>query len=471
MRSLSSLLVFAVSTAALLAQTAPTWAAPTPAPTSPPSVRRAGAMAFDAVTNRLIAYGGLTLSPAAVTNQTWAFSAAPAATWTLLTPATQPPARWGHRMVRNTVNNKLITFGGRSPSISAFARDTWEYTGVAGGGNWAGVATANAPSARYLYGLAFDEARQRVVLFGGSSATATFADTWEYDGTDWTERATPQAPPARDDMVMVHDPVLNRTVMFGGFDPETNTMLGDTWLFDGTTWYEMQPEVSPSARFSASAVYDTYRKRVVMFGGYDGAPKQDTFEFTGSTWRSIAAGAPLPPNSTEAYSGYDVQRRRFHLFGGYGTTFTGATWEMAVPTGTAAGQTGVFGAFSLGCSLSGEPPTIAATVPTLGQQLAITLDGLSPTSLALVVIGLSNRTYSGLPLPIDLSTVGFAPCPLLVAPDVVGVAGALSSQLVYNVLIGTQPALLNAVLYFQGVTLEPSSTSATTPAARAVIGN
>ena len=42
------------------------------------------------------------------------------------------------------------------------------------------------------HAMAFDSARGRVVLFGGSPRTA---DTWEWDGSDWTRRFPQTIPP------------------------------------------------------------------------------------------------------------------------------------------------------------------------------------------------------------------------------------------------------------------------------------
>src|SRR5262245_44053785 len=91
------------------------WTQATPA--ASPSIRRSGAMAFDPTApGRVILYGGTTPGPGTILGETWAFTS----TWTLLTPATTAGPRWGHRMVTDTQNNRLLSFGGRSPLISGF---------------------------------------------------------------------------------------------------------------------------------------------------------------------------------------------------------------------------------------------------------------------------------------------------------------------------------------------------------------
>ena len=145
------LVAFAVAAAQLPAQ----WALMSPA--SSPSARRAGAAAFDAAGNRLRFVGGIQPSPSTILGQTWSWNGT---VWTQLSPAGGTIPRWGHGLVRNTQNNRLITFGGRSPTLSAYASDTQEWTGTA----WQTIVTANAPSARHLYGFAYDGARNRAVL-------------------------------------------------------------------------------------------------------------------------------------------------------------------------------------------------------------------------------------------------------------------------------------------------------------------
>ncbi len=55
-------------------------------------------------------------------------------------------------------------------------------------------------------------------------------------------------------------------MLFGGDDPSGN-YLGDTWTWDGTTWTELAPATSPSARADASMAYDPATAQLVLFGG------------------------------------------------------------------------------------------------------------------------------------------------------------------------------------------------------------
>src|SRR5215216_2416540 len=90
------------------------------------------------------------------------------------------------------------------------------------------------PSARGAHDLAYDAARERVVLFGGRAAGATLqADTWEWDGRDWTQVAD-TGPDARASHALAFDQIRGRVVLFGG--EAASALRADTWEWDGQDW-------------------------------------------------------------------------------------------------------------------------------------------------------------------------------------------------------------------------------------------
>lgn len=408
-------------------------------PTSPPSARRAGAMAFDSTQNRLLAYGGIVPGPATITSETWSWNGT---VWTLLNPPGGAPPRWGHQMVRITSINRLLTFGGRSPTISGLANDTYQWTGTA----WTLVPTPVSPTARFRYGMAYDSLRNRVVLFGGRTLAGDASDTWEFDGVTWLQVTTAHSPPPREDMVLAFDAPLNRTVLFGGYDSDTDTLLGDTWEYDGIDWQEITATDSPSPRFRAANVYDSVRKRIVVYGGYAANGLQtDTYEYNGSSWTEVNAGSGTLL-STEMYAGYDSTRRKFVTFGGVGNVFGNETWEY---TGI---NSGVFGMFGEGCPTSaGTSEGSVQVLPRINSALAIDWNNIPAATVVVIAIhGFSNTQWSGLPLPVDLGLIGFTQCNLLVSaefadPAVVTVPGTVST----SIAIPNDSTLINVPFYSQ----------------------
>tara|TARA_R110002072_G_scaffold302499_1_gene485904 strand:+ start:69746 stop:70804 length:1059 start_codon:yes stop_codon:yes gene_type:complete len=74
----------------------------------------------------------------------------------------------------------------------------------------------------------------------------------------------------------------------------------------------------------------------------------------------------------------------------------------------------------LGC---GNPvPTIGhAGPPIYNLPFELTLTNAPANAIALPVVGLSNSSWNGVPLPLDLGLVGLTPgCPLNVRPDILG---------------------------------------------------
>ena len=126
--------------------------------------------------------------------------------------------------------------------------------------------------------MVYDEARERIVLFGGLDTTRR-NDTWEYDGTNWVQLFPANAPPARYGHTLIYDSIRKRAVLFGGFDG-TN-YFDDAWEWDGTDWTQLFSTSAPSARAYQEVVYDNVRGRGVLFGGRsDGYfARDDTWEY------------------------------------------------------------------------------------------------------------------------------------------------------------------------------------------------
>ncbi|MBA2544918.1 MAG: hypothetical protein H0V17_35070, partial [Deltaproteobacteria bacterium] len=99
---------------------------------------------------------------------------------------------------------------------------------------WSESPVSNRPSERRSHAMTFDEARGRVVLFGGQLGPELFDDTWEWDGRAWTQVSIGAGPPSRSRFAMTYDAARRRTVLFGG--QNKSGQLDDTWEWDGETW-------------------------------------------------------------------------------------------------------------------------------------------------------------------------------------------------------------------------------------------
>ena len=160
------------------------------------------------------------------------------ANWTALTPSTLPPSRSGHALSYDSLRRRTMLFGGLDAS-GAGLDDTWLWNGA----DWAPANPPNRPAARSGHTLAFDSVRGRTILFGGLFAFTALAldDTWEWDGAQWISFTPSQLPPGRTGHALAFDAARGRTVLFGGSTVAPASVLGDTWEWNGTSWLQVSP--------------------------------------------------------------------------------------------------------------------------------------------------------------------------------------------------------------------------------------
>ncbi len=186
------------------------------------------------------------------------------------------------------------------------------------------VSPSLRPLRRVCHSMAYDKARNRVVLFGGVTGGLygiILDDTWEWDGTSWIPRSPQQHPQAREGAAMVYDEADSQVILFGGICYDSvYSVCNDTWAWDGSNWTQLDPDTSPPPRYMHAMAYDKKRERIVLFGGTDSTGCQqlsDTWEWDGSDWHFRTWGEPAPRcfyNSTGL--AYDPVRGVTVLFGG-----------------------------------------------------------------------------------------------------------------------------------------------------------
>ena len=231
--------------------TGSTWSRQHPA-TSPPN-HTGASMAYDAATGNMVLFGGNGGGQARRTTWTW-----DGTTWTEQHPATSPPARYFASMAYDAATGNMVLFGGANKDGHAI-NDTWTWDGT----TWTRQSPATSPTRGVgaHTAMAYDVATGNVVLFDFNG------HTWTWDGTTWTRQSPATSPPARYGESMAYDAATGNVILFGGQTPSTQEDFADTWAWNGTTWTQQHPAVSPSARFSASMDYDAATGNVVLFGG------------------------------------------------------------------------------------------------------------------------------------------------------------------------------------------------------------
>lgn len=146
---------------------------------------------------------------------------------------------------------------------------------------------------------------------------------------NWTQKFPVASPVKRYAASAVFDTKRQVVVLFGG-RKWSQMELNDTWEWDGVNWTQVIPTQSPPGRDNASMVYDESRGVVVLFGGnYGSACTQsynDTWEYDGTTWTQINT-LNAPEHRWATGMAYDANRKVSVLFGGSTCGTYGDTWE------------------------------------------------------------------------------------------------------------------------------------------------
>ena len=253
-----------------------------------------------------------------------------------------PPGRFGNRLAYDSARQRIVMFGGFDDRTRQRFGDTWEWDGSV----WTQVASVG-PSGRAHHGMAFDSVRNKVVLFGGqgtpSNPDGDNNDTWEWDGIAWQDvSGANKRPVARNGHGMAYDSFRQKMVMFGGgitFDGR----LGDTWaLGEDMEWHARPMANGPAGHMPFSGMaYDRERRVVVQYSTGDDYREPGTWTWNGDTWSQESGAQPIPPRIAAGLA-YDSARHRTVLYGGSnapneGPTGTwewdGADWQQVATTG------------------------------------------------------------------------------------------------------------------------------------------
>jgi hypothetical protein len=410
-----------------------------PAVTTQPTERIYSDMAFEASTGRMVLCAGQGTS--GPRNDTWTFDGS---TWTshgnsaTVTPRSQPAICFAPGI------GTMLFGGGVYPTT--YHNDTWRFLGT----QWLNTVVYGAPPPRMGHDMVWASNWNCMVMFGGYNGS-TLGDTWSlttaFPGVQWNQMLVPNTIPPRQSHAMAFDQRRDRLVVFGGADAN-GQFLGDTWELApaafGWQWIQRTPAQSPPRRWQHKMDYDPARGVVVMTGGY-GNPQcgqycashlNDVWEYDGDTWTQRQPSTSLPAVREGAGFAYDSQRQRFVMQGGSGSTpFPGETWFY-----TAANDR-----FGEGMQGGSSLRLRCTQFPVAGQTTGFAFD--SPYGFGWLTVYVGPAPQAGLTLGAGLlcSTGTFYGLPGILV-DAMGFPGSVSFQLPANTL--------GMGLVVQGVSLE-----------------
>jgi hypothetical protein len=308
---------------------AQSWVNLTPAAGPSPVARRNASAVLDPVENRMVVFGGFGTT---FLNDVWGFDL-DTQSWTDLTPPAGPPAplpRLFPASIYDSFGHQMITWSGQAQGV--FFNDVWSFDLASSA--WSQyMPTGGPPNVRYGVGYTFDPVARDLVTFAGFTSQGRFDDVWRFnDQADtWTDVSPGTGPGERCLHAACYDPVRRRMIMYGGqnnFGP-----LGDLWALDldTNTWTELTPATGPSPRYFTSLVYDAANHRVTVFGGQTAQlPVNEVwvYDLWTNEWTQLSPSG-TPPSARWGSAGiYDGANDRMLVFGGNDGAVRNDVWAL-----------------------------------------------------------------------------------------------------------------------------------------------
>ncbi len=389
-------------------------------PTNPPPARAWGAASWDAAQGRLIIYGGSAALSGPLRNDVWAYNPG-ANAWTQLTVSGPAPlARFLHSMVYVPHLQKHLVFGGGTGTTgnaepTTVVSELWLLTPniAAGTATWQALTPTGTAPGRCGACVAYDEARRRMIVFGGELANDTLGDTVQYDvdANRWEADAPTGTPPSkRGGTDCAFDPRSGRVLLYGGVTQSSGTPLSESFSYEPVqkVWTRLTPATNPGGLTYSGTAYSTSKNALFIHGGRDGV-----FTDSNATWTLKANAKPV----AAASGGPNVDEGAVATLSAAGSmdpdaeTLTYAWTQTGGPAVTLSGATS-------------STPTFTAPFVTANTPLAFNVtvsDGTdsSAATVSLTVVDLGQASALSVLSPPRTFTAGACP----------GAAGAVTVQL------------------------------------------
>ena len=276
-------------------------------PSSCPPARTGATMVTDEARHQVLLFGGSSsvlgqVPP--VLGDTWIWDGSG---WAERRTSPSPPGRAYAVAAWDAAHGVVVLFGGQGLDDSGAPVDydaTWTWNGSA----WKRQSPKAAPPGLRFASMAWDPEGRTVILVTGAGAQA--AQTWSWDGSSWKQLHPHTTPPVgalvtapdAGGLVMVsaagadgqastwswgggdwhrlavagtpplsgiaiaYEPQAHRVVLFSGDCPTGHCPNAGTWVFDGHSWTQVRPALSPPARVGAAMSADGARG-LLLFGG------------------------------------------------------------------------------------------------------------------------------------------------------------------------------------------------------------
>lgn len=273
-------------------------------PANPIPCANEGELGYD-TTRDVVVYTGGTCSSSLTLDDTFEWDGSD---WKKITASVSLPRFYGAAMAYDEAHQFMVLFGGFS--LTSPVSTTYLYSAPAQA--WLSTGDSS-PGPRSRASMASDPETPMIWMYGGVNVTTSFFDFWSYQNGHFQQQPLTDGPTSCSSPLSTFDTNRHRLVLV--------CLASDVWEYDPTaaSWKQISPatkDVPPQRAFS-SLVYDNNIKKVVLFGGHDGTNYIDqTWTWDGATWLRVKKDPP--PSRGLASMWYDPTLKRTVIFGGIG---------------------------------------------------------------------------------------------------------------------------------------------------------
>jgi hypothetical protein len=351
-----------------------------------PGPRSGHVMVTDSTRGRIVLFGGRRIDASApngtqiVLNDTWVFRNFD---WTQLDTPNQPPARTVAGAAYDPVRDRVVLFGGNTISTDGkntvnAIHDTWEFDGTTwvqrasdgprvskptvfydqarketymvgldensnsktdtamfrydpAAGTWTSIKPEGLPDCVNEAQVTFDQSRNTTLLTGGVCASSDLADTtFEFNGEKWTKLEVKTTTDRIFGGGMAFDPVRQNTVLYGG-TVAFGSISSNTVVFTAGDWVQIVDATSPAPRSLSAFWFDPHAATPLLYGGLDNDQGYfDLWSYANGTWIKNADDKNQPTSCVDPLTAYDTDRQRLVMICNSIDVweFDGTTWTQ-----------------------------------------------------------------------------------------------------------------------------------------------
>jgi len=218
---------------------------------------------WDASHDRMIIVTGI--------SKVWALSSAPSPSWTRLATLGTAPAVIASAAIYDPVRQRMVMFGGVLLDGSGTQTNAVWSLSLSGTPTWSQLSpTGTPPSGRYQHLVVYDAPRDRMLVYGGFTASGSDDQVWSLSlgSLSWSQVVATGTPGVHVDVSGIYAPLRDTFILIGNGNQQPYELTLDAT----PTWTALAPSgVAPSNRSNATAIYDPGRDRLVHFGGITGS--------------------------------------------------------------------------------------------------------------------------------------------------------------------------------------------------------